>query len=73
MLNITAVLPAAQGHLTVFPCDDDNDDVPLAASLTYFAGDVIPNAVLAKIGDGGKVCVYTLAATHLAIDVNGYS
>ena len=31
-----------------------------------------PNAVLAKIGDGGKVCIYTLAETDIVIDVNGY-
>ena len=35
------------------------------------AGEVVPNAVFAKVGAGGKVCVYTLAATDLIVDVNG--
>jgi hypothetical protein len=31
-----------------------------------------PNAVLSKVDADGNVCVYTVAATHLLIDVNGY-
>jgi hypothetical protein len=26
----------------------------------------------AKVGDGGNVCIYTLAATHLIVDINAY-
>jgi hypothetical protein len=33
---------------------------------------VVPNAVLAKIGDGGKVCIYTKAETHIIVDVAGF-
>jgi hypothetical protein len=40
--------------------------------VNYVAGDVVPNAVLAKVGVGGKVCIYTLAATDIVVDVNGY-
>jgi hypothetical protein len=46
--------------------------MPLASSLNYQAGQTIPNAVVAKIGDAGKVCLYTLAAAHLVVDVNGW-
>jgi hypothetical protein len=28
--------------------------------------------VVAKVGDGGSVCVYTSAPTDLVVDVNGY-
>jgi hypothetical protein len=31
---------------------------------------VVPNAVLAKIGTGGTVCIYSLAETDLLVDVN---
>ena len=41
-------------------------------TCNYFAGDVVPNAVLAKVGPGGKVCIYTLAGTDIVADVNGY-
>jgi hypothetical protein len=40
--------------------------------VNYAGGDVVPNAVLASIGTGGKVCIYNLAATDLVVDVNGY-
>jgi hypothetical protein len=28
--------------------------------------------VLAKVGDGGKVCIYTLAETDLIAGISGY-
>ncbi len=69
MLNLTAVLPSAPGFLTVFPC---GSPLPVASHVNYGPGEVAPNAVLAKIGTGGKVCIYTLAETDLIADVNGY-
>ena len=68
-LNVVAVSPSGSGYLTVFPCGVTQ---PLAANVNYNTGDVAANAVFAKIGDDGKVCVYTLAETDLVIDVNGY-
>ena len=68
MLNVTAVLPQAAGHVTVWPCDRSR---PTASSLNYTAGQVVPNAVLAKLDPQGRVCLYTRAATHLLVDVNG--
>ncbi len=69
MLNVTAVTPAAAGYLTVYPCGTTK---PLASNVNYVAGQVVPNAVLVKIGTAGKVCIYTSAATHIVTDVNGY-
>ncbi len=69
MLNVTAVSPGAAGFLTVFPCVTT---MPLASSVNYGPGDVVANAVLAKIGTGGKVCIYSPAATDIVVDVTGY-
>jgi len=69
MLNVTAVSPGAPGFLTVFPCANT---MPLASSVNYGPGDVVANAVLAKIGAGGKVCIYSLAAIDIVVDVTGY-
>lgn len=69
ILNVTAVDPLGYGFLTVFPC---GADLPNASNVNYAPGEVRPNAVLAKVGDGGQVCVYTPVATHIVIDVNGY-
>ena len=66
-LNVTAVAPQGYGFVTVFPCGA----VPTASNLNYRAGDVVPNAVISDLDDTGKVCVFTYAATHLIVDVNG--
>jgi hypothetical protein len=70
LLNVVAVDPSGPGYLTVFPCGAAQ---PLAANVNYNTGDIAAKAVFAKIGDDGKVCVYTLAETDLVIDVNGYT
>ena len=35
-------------------------------------GVTIANAVISKVGAGGKVCLYTEKSTHLLVDVNGW-
>ena len=68
-LNLTAVAPDGFGFLTAYPCGAPR---PLTSNVNYAPGDVVPNAVLAKIGTGGKVCIYTKAASDIIADVNGY-
>ena len=68
-LNLTAVSPDGAGYLTAYPCGATR---PLTSNVNYGTGDVVPNAVLAKIGSGGKVCIFTLAASDIIADVNGY-
>ncbi len=69
-LNITAIHPDAPGHLTVYPCGTPR---PTTSNVNYLPGDVAPNAVLAKIGTNGHVCIWTLATTHLITDTAGYT
>lgn len=69
MLNVTAVRPSSRGFLTVYPC---GSPVPTASNLNFVADDVVANAVLAKVGSGGAVCVYTSAETDIVVDVAGY-
>ena len=45
---------------------------PLAANVNYNGNAITFNAVLAKIGTNGNVCIYTTSDTDLIIDVNGY-
>ena len=61
--------PHGPGYLTVFPCGTKQ---PLASNVNYNGNDIRSNAVLAKIGTNGNVCVYTSADTDLIIDINGY-
>jgi 5'-nucleotidase len=68
-LNVTAISPSADGFITVFPC---NTARPNASNVNYFTGQIVPNAVLAKLDPNGRVCLYTLSATDVVVDVNGY-
>jgi hypothetical protein len=68
VLNVTAVAQGG-GYASVFPCGESR---PTASNLNFVAGDVVANAVLAKVGAGGLVCVYTHGPSHLVVDVNGY-
>jgi hypothetical protein len=68
-LNVTVTEAAAPGFITVFPC---GTPIPNSSNLNYLAGSTIPNAVLAKVGAGGRVCLFTNAGTHLIVDINGY-
>jgi ELWxxDGT repeat protein len=67
-LNVTAVFPQAPGYLTVYAC---GTPLPDASNINYFPGDIAPNAVLTPIGTNGKVCIHTLATTHILVDING--
>jgi hypothetical protein len=69
VLNVAVTDTQGPGFVTVFPC---GSAVPTASSLNYSAGQTIPNAVIAKIGTNGQICLFTLATTHLIVDVNGY-
>ena len=69
-LNITAVEGEAAGYLTAFPC---GGTPPLASSVNYGAGQIVPNAAAVAIGDGGAVCIFSFAAAHVVVDVTGFS
>ena len=65
MLNITVADPGGSGYLTVYPCGTAR---PNSSNLNHGAGQTIANSVAARIGGGGRVCIYTFAATHLIVD-----
>jgi subtilisin family serine protease len=67
MLNVTAVDAASGGYMTVYPC---GGAVPLASNLNVQGGQTVANAVLGRIGAGGRVCVFTSMTAGLIVDVN---
>jgi hypothetical protein len=69
VLNITVTEAQEPGFVTAYPCGSER---PTGSNLNYVAGSTIPNAVVARVGAGGKVCLYTYGATHLIADINGY-
>ena len=69
VLTVTVTEPVAAGFVTVFPCGSAR---PLASSVNFVAGATVANSVVSGVGVGGRVCVFTSAATQLVVDVNGY-
>ncbi len=67
-LNVTATESNPGGFVTVFPCGSPR---PLASNLNLTGVDT-PNLVAAKIGEGGRVCIYTSNDSHFVADLAGY-
>ena len=67
-LNIAVDDPQQAGFLTVYPCGTAR---PLASNLNFAAGQTVSNEVMVQPGADGMVCVYTMATTHLVVDLDG--
>ncbi len=68
-LNVTATEPEADGFVTVYPTGTAR---PTASNVNYTAGASVPNLVVAKIGVGGTIDLYTSQSSHLVVDVFGW-
>jgi uncharacterized protein DUF4331 len=68
-LNVTAVNTAADGFVTVYPCGSAR---PTASSFNPIADTITHNLVAARVGTGGKVCIFTSTPTDLFADVTGF-
>jgi hypothetical protein len=66
-LNVTATNPAGTGFITVYPCGTR----PEISSLNFMAGETVPNAVVARLSDTGRLCFYSNVAVDIIADVNG--
>jgi hypothetical protein len=69
ILNVTATQGASPGFVTVYPKGVTR---PNASNVNFPPGQSVANLVVANIGDGGNVCLYTHKPTHLVVDVAGY-
>lgn len=69
VVNVTAVGPAGTGYLTVFPTGVTR---PVASNLNYASGATVANSVIAKVGSGGNLTVFTSRRAHVIVDVLGY-
>jgi len=68
-LNVTSTGSLGAGFVTVFPCGSSR---PNTSNLNFAAGATVANAVTTSVGDGGAVCIYNSAPTHVIVDVSGY-
>jgi hypothetical protein len=65
-VNVTVTEPDDLGFITAYPCDQPR---PEASNLNYAPGQSIANLVTAKLSADGRLCLYTLASTHLIADI----
>jgi hypothetical protein len=72
ILNVTATESTAPGFVTVYPCKDATTPPPTSSNVNFVAGQTVPNTVISKVSAEGKICLFTYAATHLVVDLNGY-
>lgn len=72
-LNVTetgSTAPPGGSYLTVWPTGSPQ---PLASNLNFYAGTSMPNLVIARVGDGGKVSIYNnLGSVNVVADVQGW-
>jgi subtilisin family serine protease len=68
-LNITAVGAAGPGFLTVYPCGTGR---PVVSSVNYTGASPVANKVVVPVGSTGSVCIFTMAATDVVVDVDGW-
>jgi hypothetical protein len=56
VLNVTVTGTPSSGYLTVYPCGVER---PLASNLNFstWPGTTVANAIISKVGVGGKVCL----------------
>ncbi len=69
VLNVTGTEATAQGYVTVWPCGQPR---PNSSNLNLDLDATAPNLVIAKVGTGGKVCIFTEQGTHLLADLAGW-
>jgi hypothetical protein len=69
-LNVTAVDSEPGNYLTVYPCGSPRPEASNVNAGT--PGQPVSNSVVARIGDGGAVCVFTYTSSHLIVDVQAY-
>jgi hypothetical protein len=67
-LSVTSVTPDGDGFVTAYPCGSAR---PTVSNLNPVAGQVRPNMVNVRVGTSGRVCLYSLTATDLVVDVVG--
>ncbi|MDQ5856777.1 MAG: hypothetical protein M3542_00675 [Acidobacteriota bacterium] len=71
-VNLTVVLPTAEGHLTVYPT---GGSLPLASTINFRTGIVRANNAIIQLGVSGEIAVFCSMPSGFAdfvLDVTGY-
>ncbi|MEV4614364.1 hypothetical protein AB0K43_17460 [Kitasatospora sp. NPDC049258] len=69
VMNVTAVDPSGDGHVTVYP---DGRPVPDVSNLNFMAGQTVPNLVTVPVLNGKVDLRNNAGSVDLIADVTGY-
>jgi hypothetical protein len=70
VLNVTVTGGTAPSYLTVFPT---GTAPPVVSNLNFVPGQTVPNRVMVKVGNGGRVSFYNAVGNvHVIADVGGW-
>lgn len=72
LVNITVADPAGAGYVTAETCDAVPAGDRASSNGNYAAGQTVANVSVVPVDDRGWFCVYTSAAAHVVVDVQGY-
>jgi hypothetical protein len=67
-VTVTATEASHGGFVTAFGCGGR----PLASTLNFLRGQTISNFALVPLDDDGNLCLFTMAPTHLIVDVTAF-
>jgi hypothetical protein len=68
-LNVTAVDATSAGFLTIYP---EGGTQPNTSNVNFGPGEAAPNAVITRVGTGGKVKIFASANVNVIVDVFGW-
>ena len=68
-VNVTAVEPSNPGFFTVWPC---GAPMPVASNVNFTRGGAVANGVVAPLGAGGAICIYSDQGADVLVDVLGW-
>jgi hypothetical protein len=70
VINVTATQSTQPSYLTISPTGEAR---PNASNVNFAAGQTVPNLVVAKLGNNGRINIYnSIGLTHVIIDVVGW-
>gem|GEM_PF-558501 len=69
VVNLTSTESESPGFVTAFA---SGQTLPIASNVNFGTGSTVANLATIKVGVDGFVSLYSLAATHLVVDVVGY-
>jgi hypothetical protein len=69
LLNVTTTASHRDGFLTVYPC---GFAIPTTSTVNHLGGRSVAGAALVRVGDEGRICVFTDSPGDVVVDVTGY-